>query len=252
MAESQTHEGRDEKSPPLNGQADPPADLEAALARLSELERKHGSLLNENKRIKTAREELTEKLKKWNGLEDLDPEQVKVWRAERQQADHERARESGDLDKLIANARSAAEKERDQERALRVKAEALVQRKMVDDELNNLLEKYVDPRYKKAVFAMLRGRFETLEDPEDEYGIRAVVKVDDAYMSAGEFIKYWAETDEESVPFLKPSLATGGGAAGGAGAGRARMKPRSKMSAKEKSDLISEIGKARYEQIPWE
>ena len=36
-------------------------------------------------------------------------------------------------------------------------------------------------------------------------------------MSGEEFIKNWAENDEEAVPFLKPSLATGGGAAGGAG-----------------------------------
>lgn len=253
MADPQAHEGRDDKSPPpggSNGAGDEgPIDWQT---RAAEAEKKLGQVLNENKRVKEARDKLSNELKKWNGLEDADPEELKALRQERRNADHEKARESGDLDKLIRDARSAAEKERDQERARREKAEALVQRKMIDDELNHFLDKYgVDPKYKRAVFSMLRGRFETVEDPEDEYGVRAVVKVDDAYMSGEEFIKNWAENDEEAVPFLKPSLATGGGAAGGSGA-RSRIKPRSKMTAREKSDLIQEIGKARYDQIPWE
>ena len=68
---------------------------------------------------------------------------------------------------MIRDARSAAEKERDQERARREKAEALVQRKMIDDQLYHLLDKHgVHSKYRKAVFSMLRGRFETVEDAE--------------------------------------------------------------------------------------
>lgn len=252
----------DQKPPQQQQQADEsadgddlPGDPEVLKRMLREERRRFGQAADGRAKERKAKEALTERLKWALDLEEKghSPAEIQQILEQRSEAELKSARESGNVDKLIQNAREKAEKEAAAEREKRQKAESLVQRVLIDDRLNRLLDKYVEPKFKKAVFSMLRPTMETLEDPEDPYGVRTVVRVGDDYMSDEEWLKQWAETDEEATPFLKQSLASGGGAAG-ANAGKLatlQFKARKDMTAAQKSQYIRQHGLAAYNQLPW-
>lgn len=266
MAEPQLDIGDSQRLPrsPQNGSDgdDGPSDLETALALIAEQKKQIGRLANDNKTSKTKLTEaarLTEALKKYAFLEEsgLKPEDIQALLDSRNDGEREKARASGDFDKMLKDARAAAEKERDAAFEAKKKSDSRVERVFVDDALRRELERYVEPDYLDAVFAWKRPQVEALEDEDSDYGIRAVHRVGDDVMSVGEFVKNWAETDEKAAPFLKRSLAAGGGASGsGSIAGRLRFARKSEMDAAAISNFIRthpggpEAGAAAYRALP--
>lgn len=248
MAEDEDKQG---KSNGEQQQDELPSDVDELKRMLAEERRKLGQVTNDRAKATKARDELSKRMKTWMELEEEghSPDEIKAVLDKQTSAEVQKARDSGDLDKMIANATKAAKRQAEEERAKREKAEGLVQRVLVDDRLNTILAKYVDPRYHKAVFSMLRSKVQAVEDSEDDYGMRPAVLVGDEYIPAEEWVRKWAETDEESTPFLKPSLAGGGGAGGGAGA-KVGMKARLDMTPMEKSQFIRQKGLAAYNALP--
>ena len=235
-----------------------PEDVEELKKLIRERDRKLGQITNDRAAERKARQAVTERAKVWLDLEEAghSPEEIRQILEQRSAAEVEKAKETGNIDKLIANARKQAEKERDEAREQSKRDAALVQRVLVNDVVKSEFAKYIEPEYLDAVFSWQIGKFTSMEDPDDEYGRRAVVKVGDDYMAAAEWIKQFVETDDAARPFLKRSLAAGGGAGGSGGKIRTQLY-RSEMSATEKSRFIRQHpggpqqGMIAYNDLPW-
>jgi hypothetical protein len=258
MAEPEVRPGDPGRPPPQSGGGNGgddagPIDWQA---RAVEAEKKLGTVLNENKSLKKRTEAaaaLTEKIKGWNKLEEAGhtPEQIEEILGRQEAQNFEQARDKGEIDKLLDDQRKKYEQKIKAAEEKAQKVFQINQKLFVDDVLNRALDKVgIEPRLKRGAFGLYRTRFTVIEDPDSDYGMRTVVKVGDDYMEPDEFMRNEAENNEDFAPYLKQSMAGGGGAGGGAGA-RVRFKARSDMTAKEKSDYISQFGKAAYDQLPW-
>ena len=104
MADPPVSEGQARQAPPNpNGpEAHEPVDWQA---RAAEAEKKLGAVLNENKRIKAARDELSSNVKRWSGLEEAGhtPEQITEILSKQEQQTLDQARDRGEIDKLLEN-----------------------------------------------------------------------------------------------------------------------------------------------------
>lgn len=250
MAEPQAQpgEGQDKRPPPGNGDDHQPVDWEA---RALEAEKKLGAVLNENKRVKSARDDLASNIKRWNALEEqgYTPEQIQEILGKQQKQDLDQARDKGEIDKLLENQRNTLEKQRIKPLEKELADERRLNNEvLLDSVLMAELGKVCDPDLLEAAFAMHRGKAVMVEDPESKYKRKGMMLVGGDHMEIADFVKNWAETNEKAQKFLKPSLASGGGAAGGTKFRRQLY--RLEMSAKEKSDYINQHGKPAYDALP--
>jgi regulator of replication initiation timing len=254
-SETETTQGATQAPPSRdrNSSEELPNDIDSLRAKIAALEHKAGEVLNENKRIKTSNQKLSEALKSWNDIaaeHQVEADQVKALLASREEADLQKARSQGEIDKLLENQRKRYEKELAAVQEQRKKDAALIEELTVNSTLRAELNKVVEPKLLNGAFKLLRDKVISVEDPEAQYGMRIVATVGGEHMPIEDYIRQWAESDAEAEPYLKPSLAAGGGA-GGAKSVLMGLKPRSKMTTREKSQFIEAKGRDAYLALPY-
>ena len=251
----------------VNGKGHTPEDTDDPAALKAELERvkkAHGQLLNEKGKNAADRQKLTEALKAWNAIReehDVEPDQIKELLTARDKDAEKQARDKGEVDVLLANQRAKYEaqikKLEEQNRQLQVDVvgqkdrtiEALNHRHPVGERAGFDQGEVCLERWRVLLH---RPKMKIVPDEEAKHGIRVVALVGDSEMSVGDYLKNWAENDPNAWEYLVGSASTGGGAPPGHGRpGMGVWKPRSKMSAGEKSDAITKLGIERYNKLPW-
>jgi hypothetical protein len=242
-------EQTDDRRPPPNGAGDDGEDQQSEAASLKA---QLGKVLNEKKKIQAELKEAAEQAKRWSDIErHANPDQVKSLLAKLEDEDLQKARESGEIDKLLKNQKDKHDREKAELEERIAQKERLIEAITVDRRLQEGLEKIkVRPGLMKACFAYHRPRVKAIADPESPHGIREVVEIGGEYMGVDDYLRHWAESDPDAVEFLVGNQSSGGGALGGRGA--LGLKPRSKMTPAEKSQYIRAHGKAAYDKLPWE
>lgn len=255
MAEPQTPpaEGQDRRPSPgggPNGGEKEPETIEELRAALETERRKASQMANDRARETKARQELSNKIKAWNSLEEkgYTPEQVDEILGKQQKQELEQARDKGEIDKLLENQRKTLEKQRTQIEQQLEAERSLNNEVLLDSVLMQELGKVCDPDLLEGAFALHRGKAVMVEDPESKYKRKGMMLVGGEHMEIADFVKNWAETNERAQKYLKPSLASGGGAAGGTKFRKSLYK--SEMTAKEISDYINAHGKIAFDNLP--
>ncbi len=238
-------------------------DIEAIKAENARLKKQYGDILNEKKRHTEDRKKLAETLKAWNSIAEehqVEPDQIKEILAARDKVEEDQARDKGEVDKLLANQRRKFEaKIAQMEDAIRMLNENVISAKnktiealTIDTELENELQQIkVKPSLKRGAFSLHRPKLKIIEDEEAPHGLRVVAQVADSEMSVRDYLKNWAENDPDAWDYLVGNQSAGGGAPPGASRIKGVFKPRSKMTAAEKSAAIDKLGPERYAQLPW-
>lgn len=225
-------------------------------AKALEFERKYGTLLNEKKRSAEDRRKLADALKAWNGLAEkhgVEPEQLEAMLSRQSEQELKSAREKGEIDKLLADKDKKHQRELEAEREERAKKEKIINAVLIDETIKTELDKLkVIPALKQAAFVLHRAKAKIVEDPEATYGIRVVMQIGGDEMTVADYLKNWAANDPDAEAFLIGNESVGGGAPAGSRRGMVvAHKPRSKMSAAEKSAYIRNRGKVEYDKLPW-
>lgn len=226
-----------------------PDDPEQLRSALLEERRRHATLLNEVKKAKADRRALSDKLKGWNQLEGegLTQERARDLARREREGIIER---NPEVDQLLAGQRQRHEAEKAALAEQITQHTRVIERLTIDATLDRELDKLVDPRLKAGAARLHRDKVKLVEDEGSETGLRAVVKLgSDDFMSVDEYLKEWAASPE-GQPYLKPSLAGGGGAMAGNGRVRKQIYRRD-LTAAEKSEIITRDGKEAYDRLPW-
>lgn len=246
------------RQPPPNGAGPDDHDDESVdwKARARENERKLGQLINERKREKEDRKKLAETLKAWNSVAEehnIEPDDLRQMLATRSEAELKSAREKGEIDKLLADQAKKFERQlAEKDQVIRSK-ETILESITIDQAIESELDKLkVIPALKKAAFMLHRPKARIIQDTDERHGIRVVMEVAGDEMTVADYLRNWAENDTDADAFLVGNESVGGGAPpGGRRGGTVRGKPRSKMTAAEKSQYIRAHGKVEYDKLPW-
>ena len=207
-----------------------PDDVDALRALVLEERKKSGTLINENKAAKKAREELSGRLKSWNRLEEegYTAEQIQQILGKQEQQDLDKARDKGEIDKLLDNQRKKFEKDL-AEKDKRIEAEMSLNNKvLLDNVLREELAKVCDPDLLNGAFALHRPQIIMIEDPETDYGRKAVASVGGEHMQVGDFVKNWAETNEKAISISSRAWLAAAGPAAAASKVCARLGTRTR------------------------
>jgi hypothetical protein len=255
MAEPNIEQGEGQR-PPGNG-GEVPDDLDALKAELAKATKQIGQLINENKASKADKAKLAEGLKRWNRIaadHGIEPDDLATLLAERSKAELAKARDTGEVDKLLENQRKTLEAKRAEVEEELGKAKTLNNALLIDAAIDSGLERVkVKPSLKKAAFALHRPKAKVIQDPDSTYGVRAVVEIGDgSHLTIEDYLKNWAENDPDAGEFMIGNQSAGGGAPGSGGVGaRLGFKKRLEMTALEKSQYIRANGIEAYNKLPW-
>ena len=251
MADPNLDQQADDQRQPPNGASDDAQDGGDPQKELAAIKGQLAKILSEKKKLQADRQQLAEQAARWADVK-ADPAHVKALLAKLEDEDLQKARDSGEIDKLLQNQRQKFDRERD-ELAEQVKQkERLIEAITADRSLEEGLEKIkVKPGLRKAAFAFHRNKVKVISDSDAPHGIRVVVEIGGEYMGVDDYLRHWAENDDDAGEFLVSNQSSGGGALGGRG-GLREFKPRVRMTPLEKSQYIQKHGKAAYDKLPWD
>ena len=123
---------------------------------------------------------------------------------------------------------------------------------MLDAELERYKVGRGSAGLKKAAALLHRDKMRVIDDENETHGVRTVIDIGKGeLMDVGHYIKNWVENNPEAIEFLPLNQSTGGGAPGSRSA-QMGLKPRSKMTPREKSDFLNARGRAAYDALPWD
>ncbi len=168
--------------------------------------------------------------------EDL--EELEQLRAERAAREEKKAKEEGRFDELRAKLAEKHDKEMADLKAELQKRESVIETLTVKNELRSAIaEAGVDPKYHRAVEALLRERGPKVDWNGDGLPHGIFPDEIEGDKPIADFVKAWAGSDEAS-PYMPPETGGGGGGHGGTGGGGARPSWQGKryadMTAEEK------------------
>lgn len=176
-------------------------------------------------------------------VSDDDLDELERLRAEAADREEKKAKEEGRFDELRQKLTDKHEKELQEVREQLGRRDKVIETLTVKNELRSAIsEAGVDPKYHKAVEALLRERGPKVDWNGD--GLPQGVFPDEVEgdQPIGEFVKSWVDTDEASI-YMPPETGSGGGGHGGEGGGGKRAswdgKKYAEMSFDEKREYLA-------------
>lgn len=228
------------------------SEAERQAKELMDAKKRLARIDQDRKRIDTARQELAEKLRRWDDIAD-DPEEVEEAVRKSRENQEQEHKSKGDFDKLIENRTRNYVRQIEERDTKLVEKDKMIERLTVGSRLRTAIAAsgITDAVFQEAVFEMHKAKTKYVLDPAAEDGVSVVVEVDDMEMDVGDFLKQWVE-GEAGSRFLPPRRDAGGGATGTQQrqTGK-RWKPRSEMTPKEQSEAMAELGHDKYLALPY-